>query len=184
MNSDATGVSPGTLTHSLQTHSRLKQAKKIENDMQFVEFILGHDYFAINLFHTREVISPPEITPLPNTPDYIRGIIDLRGSVTTIIDLKKLMNLSDENGMKNRSRIIILDNTQLQKPVGILVDDVASVSTYQSTEIDRTSTDSQQNSRNILGVIRKIQKNGDNESQKLILWLDIKAIRDSIESSL
>lgn len=182
MNSNVVGSSPKTFLEGQQIHERLKQTKKIDSDMQFVEFILGHDIYAINLFNTREVISPPEITPLPNTPDFIRGIIDLRGSVTTIIDLKKLMNICDKNSFKNRSRIIILDNKQLQKPVGILVDDVISVSTYHSNEIDKKTTDSPQNMRNILGVIRKILKNGDTENQKLVLWLDIMVICDSIES--
>ena len=154
------------------------------DDMQFVEFILGHEYFAVNLFHTREVITPSEITPLPNSPAYIRGVMDLRGSITTIIDLKTLMNLNDETESKKRSRIIILDQQVSQKPVGILVDDVYSVSTHHFGDIDRNTEDDTHNSRNILGVIRKTIKIGDKEESKLILWLDILAIRASIEKEL
>ena len=49
--------------------------------MRVVEFILGNELFAIDLFDTREVINTTEITPLPNTPSFIKGIIDLRGVI-------------------------------------------------------------------------------------------------------
>ncbi|MDD1724702.1 MAG: chemotaxis protein CheW [Methanospirillum sp.] len=157
---------------------------KNEDDMQFVEFILGREYFAVNLFHTREVITPTDITPLPNTPAYIRGVMDLRGSITTIIDLKTLMNLSDEDNSKKCSRIIILDQQASEKPVGILVDDVYSVSTHRATDIDRNGDDTTHNRRNILGVIRKTMRENEKESHRLILWLDIQAIRASVEKDL
>lgn len=129
--------------------------------MQFVEFILGREYFAVNLFHTREVLTPEEITPLPNTPAYIRAVMDLRWSVTTIIDLKKLMNLTEGTGLNKRSRIIILDQQPSEKPIRILVDHVYSVSTYRSTDNEKEIEGSTQYSMNIMGVIRKAIKEGE-----------------------
>ncbi|MDD1729765.1 MAG: chemotaxis protein CheW [Methanospirillum sp.] len=176
---DPSSEIPETDLSRTSLSSRVRKGKN-NDDMQFVEFMLGHEYFAVNLFHTREVITPTEITPLPNTPAYIRGVMDLRGSITTIIDLKILLNLTDEIEQKKRSRIIILDQEASEKPVGILVDDVYSVSTHHADDIDRNAEDEIHTIRNILGVIRKNVKDG----HKLILWLDIQAIRASIEKDL
>jgi len=175
----SSGIESDRKTSNIRTRSG-----KSAGEMQFVEFILGHEYFAVNLFQTREVIVSSEITPLPGTPEYIKGVMDLRGSITTIIDLKKLMNQTDDGGAQKRSRIIILDSDEMQKSVGILVDDVYSVSTYRSADIDRNTEDNSQKSGNILGVIRKTIKDGGNESKKLILWLDIQAIRSEVEKFL
>ncbi|WP_373838152.1 chemotaxis protein CheW [Methanospirillum sp.] len=147
---------------------------------QFVEFALGHEFFAVNLFHTREVITPTDITPLPNSPDYITGIMDLRGLITTIVDLKKMMNITDEYEGKKKSRIIILDHNISRKPVGILVDDVSSVSTIAATDIDNNAKGETDRGRNIIGVIRQKGKDGAQGRDKLILWLDIYAMIERI----
>lgn len=155
-----------------------------EGDLRFVEFVLGKDYFAIDLFLTREVITPSEITPLPNTPTYIKGVMDPRGSITTIIDLKMFINITGITESKKRSRIIILDKKITSKPVGILVDGVYSVSTHRSADIDRDTENMSDKSRNIIGVIRKVIKVNGREENKLILWLDIQVMMDLIEKEI
>jgi purine-binding chemotaxis protein CheW len=157
----------------------VKKGNTIQIDtLQFVEFVLGTEYFAINLFNIREVITSSDITPLPNSPAYIKGIMDLRGTITTIVDLRDLLNLRNQAEQKKRSRIIILDQKTTDKSVGVLVDDVYSVSTHQSSDIEHDDTSN--SGRNILGVIRKNQNN----SHKLIVWLDIGKICASIRNDL
>lgn len=151
---------------------------------QFVEFILGHEHFAVNLFHTREVITPTEITPLPNAPPYITGIMDLRGVITTIVDLKKMMNITTDSAGKKKARIIILDQETSRKSVGILVDDVSSVSTYAAGDIDHDADDKAHHNRSILGVIRRKVKDAGKEGQTLVLWLDIHAMIEKISDKL
>jgi len=169
---------------SRHTESRSSERKEKTGDgMQFVEFVLGHEFFAVNLFQTREVITPEEITPLPGSSPYIKGMMDLRGMITTIVDLKKLMNITGESPLKHRSRIIILDQEISEKPLGILVDDVSSVSTYQLSDIDRELKRDSDNERYIAGVIQK-NHNGKKERNQLILWLDIPAMMKSIEKDL
>ena len=62
--------------------------RKRQGNIQIVEFVLGKESFAIDLFDVKEVVEYTTITKLPNVPAYIKGIIDLRGEITTIIDLK------------------------------------------------------------------------------------------------
>lgn len=151
---------------------------------QFVEFILGHENFAVNLFHTCEVITPSEITPIPSSPPYITGIMDLRGVITTVVDLKKMMQITTESSGKKRARIIILDREVSKKPVGILVDDVSSVSTYAAVDIDSDANDTAHHGRCILGVIRRRGKEGAKEGHGLVLWLDIRAMIERVSVHL
>lgn len=65
--------------------------------VQVVEFVIGDERFAIDLFDTREVITIPEVTPIPNAHPCITGMIDLRGVITTIIDLRVMMNITRES---------------------------------------------------------------------------------------
>ena len=153
--------------------------------IQVVEFVLGNELFAIDLFDTREVITQTEVTPLPSTPSYLKGIIDLRGMITTIIDLKDLMHITTEASGKKKSRIIVLDRSITEKPIGILVDDVFSVTTYSQEDIDKDNSASQKTHRDILGVIRKKTKvAGEKDKSGLIVWLDIRTMITKIESDL
>jgi purine-binding chemotaxis protein CheW len=167
----------------VQATSRIRT--KGAGTIQVVEFILGNELFAIDLFDTREVITQTEVTPLPNTPPYLRGIIDLRGMITTIIDLKDLMHITTEASGKKKSRIIVLDRSITEKPIGILVDDVFSVTTYGQEDIDKENTSSQKTHRDIIGVIRKKTKSvGEKDKNGLVVWLDIRTMIEKIAADL
>jgi purine-binding chemotaxis protein CheW len=165
----------GRVTKTLSSHS------KTMGTVQVVEFLLGDEHFAVDLFDTREVITTTEVTPIPNSLSFITGMIDLRGTITTIIDLKDMMHIGQEGSGKRKSRIIILDQSVSEKRVGILVGDVYSVSTYRRDEIDRTAQ-SEKDGHEIIGVIRKHQS--DKNVGKLIIWLDIKKMIKRIEKDL
>jgi len=151
------------------------------DEIQVVEFLLGEKTFAIDLFDTKEVINQPEITPLPDAPPYVEGIIDLRGIITTILDLKSLMNIAGEAMHGRRSRVIVLDANISHKIIGVLVDDVLSVSTYNESVVDRDHNEG----RNRLGVIRKKARGGDEkEAADLVILVDIEGIVKRIEETL
>ena len=134
---------------SNSSHSRLSGAEQV------VEFVIGDERFAVDLFDTREVITTPEVTPLPNAPVFITGMIDLRGVITTIIDLRDMMQITRESTGKKRSRVIVLDKTVSEKMIAILVDDVSSMTTYSKEDVDQEAHSSSESHRDILGVIRK-----------------------------
>jgi purine-binding chemotaxis protein CheW len=156
--------------------------------IQVVEFVLGRENFAVELFDTKEVITTPNITPIPDAAPFISGMIDLRGIITTIVDLKMMMRITDTNEEKNRSRIIILDKNVSGRSIGILVDDVLSVVTYSQSDIDIHNKSDASNQRDLLGVIRKMHKGDSAEQGKnacdLILWLDIARMMNKIKNEL
>ncbi|PKL59300.1 MAG: chemotaxis protein CheW [Methanomicrobiales archaeon HGW-Methanomicrobiales-4] len=167
----------GSRTHS--SRSRLSGSEQV------VEFVIGDELFAVDLFDTREVINTPEVTPIPNAPDYVTGMIDLRGVITMIIDLRVMMHITRESTGKKRSRVIVLDKTVSEKMIGILVDDVYSVTTYSREDIDQKAHSSSEGHRDILGVIRKHRKDsGGKNKSTLVIWLDIKKMIGRVEKDL
>ena len=174
-----TQANPVQLQSSTTTH-----ISRRSGEMRVIELILGDRIFAIDLFDTREVINQTDITPLPDAPAYITGIINLRGIITTILDLRKLMKIESTVETSKKQRIIVLDTTITKKPIGILVDDVISVSNYSEDDIDRENNNSR-TGKSRLGVIRKHGKEtGEKADTQLIILIDIEQIIRSVEKTL
>lgn len=156
------------------------QAKTFE----VVVFTLGNEQFAIDLFDIKEVVEYTTITKIPNVPPYIKGIMDLRGEITTIIDLRKRLSLPAESGEATEtSRIIVLDSTVTRTKTGIHVDDVTSVSTFETAQVDYASGAMNNEDTAILGIIKKKVKVHDKEISELIIWLDIRKLIEDIEAA-
>jgi len=97
------------MNNTALTESR-KDVEAQGNEVQVVEFILGEDKFAINLFDVREIVESFRITPLPHAASHVKGIIDLRGEITTVIDLKTVLKITQKSSVGQvDSRFIVLD---------------------------------------------------------------------------
>src|SRR5208337_4325884 len=80
---------PETAAPEKENPKSKREKRHEKGSLQVVEFLLGRERYAVDLFDVREVVEYTSITKLPNTPSYMKGIIDLRGEITTIIDLKE-----------------------------------------------------------------------------------------------
>lgn len=94
------------------------------NMLELVGFIIANEFFALEINSICEIIKVNDITRVPNTPSYIRGVINLRGKVIPIIDMREKLNLDHITYDKN-TRIIILEFNNMI--VGIIVDAVREV---------------------------------------------------------
>ncbi|MFA5269123.1 MAG: chemotaxis protein CheW [Methanoregula sp.] len=149
---------------------------------QVLEFLLGKEHFAIDLFDVREVVEYTPITQLPNTASSMKGIIDLRGEITTIIDLKDRLHIpADPTQKMEDGRFIVLDEKLTGVKTGILVDDVLAVSTFEQGDVDAASTAGAGDDDAILGIIKKKSKDKENEISELIIWIDIRQIMSVME---
>ncbi|KJF26023.1 chemotaxis protein CheW [Clostridium aceticum] len=103
---------------------------------QYVVFQLDEEYYgiAINLVETIEKVL--EITRLPNAPYYVKGVINLRGEVIPVVDLRKRFKM-EEKSVTEESRIIILSLDEMI--VGILVDSSSEVITIEKEDIENTN---------------------------------------------
>ncbi|WP_416305753.1 chemotaxis protein CheW [Neptunicella sp. SCSIO 80796] len=100
--------------------------------LQWVTYRLGEETYGINVMQVQEVLRHTEIAPVPGAPDYVLGIINLRGNVVTVIDTRSRFGLPSADVTDN-SRIVIIESEQ--QVVGILVDSVAEVVYLRSSEI-------------------------------------------------
>jgi purine-binding chemotaxis protein CheW len=157
-------------------------AGRQQNSFQVLEFLLGKEHFAIDLFDVREVVEYTTITKLPNTLPYMKGIIDLRGEITTIIDLKDRLHIPREQNQSDASgRFIVLDEKLTGAKTGILVDDVLAVSTFEKSDVDAASTAGAGDDAAILGIIKKRAKDKENTVHELVIWIDIRETLSQIE---
>ena len=95
-----------------------------EDELSFVVLSLATETFAVEIHKVREIIRVPKITWVPGTPDFVTGIINLRGSVLPVIDLAAVLSLPPWSD-SSQSRIIIVDTERFA--VGLLVDSASRV---------------------------------------------------------
>jgi purine-binding chemotaxis protein CheW len=95
-----------------------------EEYLELLAFLLAHETYAIETRFIREVSPLMELTPLPCTPDYIFGIINIRGQILTIIDMKKFFDLP-EKGITNLNRVIVVEEPDMA--LGILADEIIGI---------------------------------------------------------
>jgi len=158
------------------------QVEQEPESIQVVEFVLGNEHFAIDLFDVKEVVEYTTITKLPNVPAHVRGIIDLRGEITMIIDLKHRLNITEGNSKSiEASRIIVLDDKIATSKIGILVDDVTSVSTFERDQVDYTSASVNKEDSAIIGIIKRKVKVKDKEKNELIIWIGLRQLLTDID---
>lgn len=100
---------------------------------QFVGFKLGKEKYAIDIMVIEEILRKTEITPVPKAPDFIQGIINIRGRVIPVVDLKNKLNLGMVDDSQT-SRIIITNIGG--KKVGFLVDEVDEVLRIEKDTIE------------------------------------------------
>jgi len=103
---------------------------------QLVIFRLANETYGVDIHQVREIIRVPEITRVPRTPDYVEGIINLRGGVIPVLDLRKRFGLAAAEDESDRRIIVVeLEDTTL----GMIVDGVSEVLRIDESEIEEPS---------------------------------------------
>lgn len=145
--------------------SEVEVRKEHSNDevLQWVTFQLEEETYGVNVMQVREVLRYTEIAPVPGSPDYVLGIINLRGNVVTVIDTRSRFGLM-QGEITDNTRIIVIESER--QVIGILVDSVAEVVYLRSSEIDITpSVGTEESSKFIQGV--------SNRDGKLLILVDL-----------
>ncbi len=103
-----------------------KDKKTVEEQIQLVVFELDKEEYGVEITELHEIIKIPDITPIPNAPAFICGILNLRGKIVVVLDLEKRFNLVRENDIKP-THIIISECKINNNTFGIIVDEVREV---------------------------------------------------------
>jgi len=105
---------------------------KTENSQQYITFKIGEELYGIAIMAVKEVMTPRPVTVIPRTPKYLIGIINLRGEVISVIDLRIRFGL-DKKEMSTRSRIIVVVANGMK--MGILVDSINAIMTLDVDDL-------------------------------------------------
>ncbi len=111
----------------------VKRESSSDPVVEWVTFKLADEKYGVDVMHVREVLKHTEIAPVPGAPEFVLGIINLRGNVVTVIDTRKRFGLPpvvDDDA----TRIVIIDREE--ETVGMMVDSVAEVVDLKRSEIE------------------------------------------------
>ena len=137
-----------------------------ETQVQVVAFKLRREEYGFNILNVKEIKGLTDITRVPFASDFIKGVINLRGSVLPVIDHNKRLWLQDME-YTDDTRIVVVREDDLE--VGMIVDAVTGVITLNGEHIDAAKSVDNENSRFITGV-------GKVEEERLIILLNLEAI--------
>ena len=118
-----------TLSISEKTALRLT-SEELHAKNKYISFNLNNDYYCIALDYVKEVLKDTSITPIPGTPDFIEGIMNLRGDYITVIHLKKFLSLPDVN-TNDKNPVIIIKCNELK--LALLIDKINELFEFQET---------------------------------------------------
>jgi len=141
--------------------------------MQLVSFRLANELYGIEITKVREIILITEITRIPQTPHYVKGLINLRSTVIPVIDLRALFGLP-EGEMTDESRIMVLQASG--RTIGIVVDAVSEVLRVKQDQIAPPPPTVAKLGREYLTGLVKLDK-------QLLILLDIDKILSDEESA-
>jgi len=109
------------------------KVESTSEDLEFSTFYVGGALCGINILNIQEINKHFEITSVPQSPDYIEGILNLRGRIVTIIDLGKKLGLAPANKDKDNRNLIV--NSE-DEHIGLLIDSIADVVIAQKDDIE------------------------------------------------
>lgn len=119
--------------------------------VQYIVIKLGNEQYGIDIKYVDNIVRMQSITRVPHVPKYIKGVINLRGEVIPVLNLRLKMDLEEVENT-NSSRIIILKMEQYGV-LGFIVDEVREVVTLSEAQIEKTSYDGTEEKQNfVFGV--------------------------------
>ncbi|MGE5350809.1 MAG: chemotaxis protein CheW [Acidobacteriota bacterium] len=109
----------------------------IQELRQYLTFKLGEEIFALDVSQVREILDYIKITKVPQTPEYMCGVINLRGSVVPVVDMRLKFGLSKTEPTVNTCIVVVEVNIDQEKTIlGALVDSVQEVFELEPAEIE------------------------------------------------
>lgn len=116
--------------------SATAEKSRVNEQRQLVVFHLAGETYAVDIHQVREIIRVPQITKVPRTPEFVEGVINLRGNVIPVLDLRKRFGLGEGDDTSAR-RIIVVEMEE--RTIGMVVDAVSEVLRIDETLIDPPS---------------------------------------------
>jgi purine-binding chemotaxis protein CheW len=148
--------------------SEVLKKNEVSERVQLIVFKLGNEDYGLPIDAIREVISTPRIARVPQTPDYVIGVANIRGNIITILDLEHKFGLrtTDNTKLQNHNFTLVVKSENYK--VGVLVKEVPTTLTINTSDIDNSASFMQYtvlDSSSITGVVKS--------GQRMIILIDI-----------
>jgi len=138
----------------------------MDKELQVVGFRIGRETFGLPISIVREIVRVPEITSVPNAPDYIEGVINLRGRIIPVVDLRKRFGeKTTEPSKKHRIVVVEMDGRR----IGLLVNSASEVLKIPPSEIEAPHNVFQEGELNYITGVGKLRG-------RLVILLDLNRI--------
>ena len=148
-----------------------ERTEKSTLEGKFLTFVLSNEEYGIEILKVREIIGLMDITSVPQTPDYMKGVINLRGKVIPVIDLRMKFSMPEEEHTQETCVIVVEVNST---SIGLIVDSVSEVSDIASGEIENAPKFGQGIDTSFIMGLGKVK-------DKIIIMLDIDEVLSSDE---
>ncbi|EMA18074.1 chemotaxis protein CheW [Haloarcula amylolytica] len=136
-------------------------ATQTEEMVRVLEFALGDEYYCLDIDYVEEIVKRETVTRVPNTEDYVEGVVDLRGQITTILNPKAMMDI-DSDGTENLIVVFDAGVFEEQGAMGWIVDEVRQVVPVAESEVNTAPVDGEY----INGVV---DRDGEDE---FVIWIE------------
>ena len=141
------------------------------NAGEYLSFTLGNEQYGVDILKVQEIRGYDQVTRVPDAPDYIKGVINLRGTIVPVIDLRLKLRL--ENANYDAFTVMIVLNVE-QRVVGIVVDSVSDVIELNAEHIRPTPEfGAAVDTRFINGI--------GTQDERMLILLDIETLLDTAE---
>lgn len=104
---------------------------------KFLTFDLAEEEYGLEILRVREIIGMMAITPVPRTPDFVRGVINLRGKVIPVVCLRRLFGQPEAEATAQNCIIVLdIEHAGQRRLIGVVVDEVAEVASLDTSQIE------------------------------------------------
>lgn len=135
----------------------------MNRELHIVGFKVGRETYGVPITSLHEIVRVPEITAVPDAPDYVEGVINLRGKIVSVLDLRKRLG-ETEIAPSKRNRILVVEHRG--RLCGLIVDSASDVLKIPAADVDPSPTEFVEGGLNCVTGLGKYQG-------RLIVLLDI-----------
>ena len=150
------------------------RAQRVEELLQMVAFRVGEGEYAVDIMRIKEIINPVAVTPMPKAPAFIEGVVELRGAILPIVDVRKRFDMTPTAATRATKFLIVsIDVGEARVIVGLVVDRVSEPLRVPRTEIKPAPRLSVSERAFFTGVVA--------HHGKMLMVLDVDALLSSAE---
>ncbi len=135
----------------------------MKSELHIVGFRVGRETYGVPIVSLHEIVRVPDITAVPDAPDYVEGVINLRGKIVSVIDLRKRLGETEITASRRNRILVVAHNKRLS---GLIVDSASEVLKVPAEDIEPSPTQFEEGGLNCVTGLAKYQG-------RLIVLLDM-----------